>query len=71
MGGVGANLVVEEVFEGSGGVIAVSQQRLVLYKSLMSFGRKGGPVSGTGLYKYDAVLLCSDRPLGIMELLIW
>lgn len=22
----------------------------------MSFGRKGGPVSGTGLYKYDAVL---------------
>jgi hypothetical protein len=32
MGGVGANLGVEEVFEGSGGVIAVRQQGLVLYK---------------------------------------
>jgi len=30
--------------------------RLVLYKVLKSFGRKGGPVSGTGLYKCDVVV---------------
>ena len=56
MGGVGANLVVEKVFESSGGVIAVSNKAGIV-QSLMSFWTKGGPVSGTGLYKYDAVCL--------------
>jgi hypothetical protein len=69
MGGVGANFVVEEVFEGSGGVIAVSNKAGIV-QSLMSFGRKADLFLEQELYKYDAVCL-QWPPLGIMELLIW
>ena len=40
MGGVEANLVVDEVFESSGGVIAVEEEKAGIVQDLMSFGRK-------------------------------
>ena len=69
MGGVEANLVVEEVFESSGGVIAVSNKAGIV-QSLMSFGQK------VDLFlEQDSLSMmlcvCSDCRWGIMELLIW